>query len=183
AAGDRTSAGRDERHLAVAHLSGTARAAQLTDRLGEKAEAVQAAAGELPAPGVERQLAPQPNAARGDEGPALAALAEAERLDPREREPAEAVVELDRVDVGRPDVGARPELLGGVARRHRRQVLPLIPDGPRADGAADRVDADGRRRQVARHVGARDDHGGRAVDRGVAVVETERPGDQASAEI
>ena len=45
------------------------------------------------------------------------------------------------------------------------------------------MDADGCRRQVARDVRARDDHRGRPVDRGVAVVEAERPGDQASAQI
>src|SRR5207237_8534663 len=154
AAGDRAAAGGYERDLAVGHLSRAARAAQLADRLGEKPEAVQATARELPAPGVERQLAPQTNAARGDEGSAFATLAEAECLDPREREPAEAVVELEGADVGRADVGARPELLSGVTRRPRRQFLPLIPDRPRAHGAAVRVDADGCRRRVAGDGGA-----------------------------
>src|SRR5207249_9603152 len=62
-------------------------ASQLADRLGEKAEAVEPAAGELSAPGVERQRAAKTHSAAFDERPALAALAEAEGLDPGEREP------------------------------------------------------------------------------------------------
>src|SRR5438128_10028236 len=142
AAGDRPSTGRHQRHLAVRYLACPTRAAELADRLGEEAEAVQTAARELAAPGVERQLAAQPNAARGHERTALAAFAEAEGLDPGEREPAEAVVDLDRVDVGGAEVGAGPELLGGIARCHRRQILPLVPDRPRADRAPDGVDVD-----------------------------------------
>ena len=49
-----------------------------------------------------------------------------------------------------------------------------VPDG---------VDADRGMRQVARDVGARHDHGGRPVARRVAVVEAERPADQAGGEV
>src|SRR2546430_5215731 len=176
-AGDRPSTGRHQRDLAVRYLACPTRAAELADRLGEEAEAVQTASGELAAPGVERQLAAQANAARRDEGAALAALAEAEGLDPGQREPAEAVIELDRVDVAGPEIGACPELLGGVACRHRRQILRLVPDRPRPDRAPDRVDADRRGGGGAGGVRARHDGGRRPLGPGIAVVEAERARD------
>src|SRR5262245_25639764 len=92
---DRAATRRDDRHLAVGDLPRAALAAERPDALGEEPEAVEAAAGELPTPRVERQRAAEAHAAALDEGARLAALAEAERLDPRERQPAEAVVELD----------------------------------------------------------------------------------------
>src|SRR5205814_8970680 len=140
---DRPAPRRHHRDLALLHLAGPALAPELADRLGEEAEAVEAAAGELPAPGVERQRAAKTHSTSFDEWPAFAALAEAERLDPGEREPAEAVVELDGVDVGGFQVRACPELRGGVARRHGGQVLPLVPHRTAADGAAHGVDVHG----------------------------------------
>src|SRR3989441_3227987 len=175
AAGDRPSTGRHQRHLAVRYLARPTRAAKLADRLGEEAEAVQTASGELAAPGVERQLAAQANAARSDEGAALAALAEAEGLDPGQREPAEAVIELDRVDVAGPEIGACPELLGGVACRHRRQILRLVPDRPRPDCAPDRVDADRRGGGIAGDGPPRHDDGRRPPDPGTPAGEGGRP--------
>src|SRR3989442_3519212 len=177
AAGDRPSTGRHQRHLAVRYLACPTRAAELEDRLGEEAEAVQTTSGELAAPGVERQLAAQANAARSDEGAALAALAEAEGLDPGQREPAEAVVELERVDVAGPDIGACPERLGGVACRHRRQILRLVPDRPRPDRAPDRVDADRRGGGIPGGVPPWHDDGRPPPDRGTAALEAPPPPD------
>ena len=109
---------------------------------------------------------PSASAPALDEGAALAAAAEAERLDPRQRQPAEAVVELGGVDVGRLQVGARPHLRGGVARRHRRQVFPLIParaaSGSRCRWRGCAPPACGRSRA---DVGVRDDDRRRAVAR------------------
>src|SRR5207237_6723472 len=134
---------RHERDLAVGHLTRPALPAHLPNALGEKAEAVEAAAGELAAPRVQRKLTAEPQASALDERTRFPALAEAERLEPCEREPAEAVVELDGVDVRRPDVRACPELLRRIAGCHRREVLPLIPDRARSDRRPDRMDADG----------------------------------------
>ena len=92
-----------------------------------------------------------------DERPALAALAEAERFEPRQREEREAVVELRGVDVLRLEIGARPHVRRGVARRHRGDVFPLIPQRPLAHRRADGVEAHRAVRQVARYVRARDD--------------------------
>ena len=83
-------------HLALAGL-----AAHLEDGLVDEAEAVEPAGRQLAAVGVERQLALARDAVAAlDERAALALAAEAERLEPRHGEEAEAVVELGDVDVG-----------------------------------------------------------------------------------
>ena len=63
---------------------------------------MEAAGGELAAVGVERELAVAGDAAAAlEERAALALAAEAERLEPRQRDEAEPVVQLGDVDVGR----------------------------------------------------------------------------------
>src|SRR4029453_5660327 len=110
APGDRAAPVRDHRHLAVGHLTRAALAAQLPDRLGEESVAVQPAARELPAPRVRRQRPAQLETPPARERSALTGAAESEPFEPRERQEAEAVVELRRVDVGRLQVGAGPHL-------------------------------------------------------------------------
>ena len=165
--------------MAVAAL-----AAQLHDRFVQEAETVQPAGRELPAVRVERQLAVErdPLAAL-DERPALAAPAEAERLEPRHREPAEAVVQLGDVDVAGAQIGARPHVRGGVACRHRRHVVPLVPRRPAPQRGADRFDACDRMVDRGRVLGGRHDHRGRPVDGNVAVEQAERGGDHAGREV
>src|SRR5262249_34929918 len=82
------------RYLAVLHLALAAVAAELADRFGEEAEAVQAAARELAAPGVGGEGAAEAEAATFDVRAGFAAFAEAEGLEPGESEPAEALVNL-----------------------------------------------------------------------------------------
>src|SRR5262249_40931075 len=151
--------------------------------LGREPVAGYPPARELAAPGVGRERAAELEPAALDEGAALAPATEPERLDPGEGEEAEAVVELRRVHVGGLEVRPRPQLRPGVARRHGGQVLPLIPARSRSHGRPDGVDAHGGMWQVARDVRPRDDHGGRAIARRVAVVEPERPAHQPGGEI
>ncbi len=94
----------------------------------EEAVAVQPSGRELSAVGVQRQR-PVARDARAavDERAALADAAQPERLEPRHREPREAVVELRHLHVGGREVRARPQLRARVAVRHRRQVVELVP--------------------------------------------------------
>src|SRR5947209_18397666 len=93
------------RDLAVAAL-----APQLHARLVEKAVAVEAARRQLAAVGVDRDLAVPGYAPTAlDERPAFTLLAEAERLEPGQRDEAEAVVELGHVDIGGREVGPLPQ--------------------------------------------------------------------------
>ena len=57
----------------------------------------------------------------------------------------------------------------GVAVRHRREVVELVPRRPTVQRGAHRLDPQRRLPQVRRAVDARDDHRGRAVARHVAV--------------
>ena len=109
---------------------------------------------ELPAVRVERELAVErdPLAAL-DERSALAEAAEAEGLEPRHRQPAEAVVQLGDVDVG----GARDRCATTCARRRRVPTSSSCrPTGPTRAGPAARcrpprpARPDGRRRARAR---------------------------------
>src|SRR5215468_9217903 len=121
---------RDRDARAPGDLALAALAPELHAGFVQEAEAVQAAGGELPAVRVERDLAVERDAPPArDEGAALAATAEAERLEPRHRDEGEAVVELRDVDVARAHVGALPEHRGGVAQRHRREVVEVVPRG------------------------------------------------------
>src|SRR6266436_4601855 len=83
AAADRPAAHTHHGHFAIGDLPRAALTAQLAARLGEKSEAMQASAGQLPAPRIQRQRAAEPDPPALDEGPTLAALAEAEGFDPR----------------------------------------------------------------------------------------------------
>ena len=84
-------------HLALAGL-----APQLQAGLVEEPVAVEAPGRQLAAVGVERDLAVAGDAAAAlEERAALAVLAEAQRLEPAQRDEAEAVVQLGHVDVGR----------------------------------------------------------------------------------
>src|SRR5258708_3898528 len=87
----------------------------------------------LPGSGVVSGRAPRGGCARSSLGPAAAAVvavvdelggradtAEAEGFQPLEGDDREAVVQLGHVDVGRAEVGARPELLGRVPGRRLR---------------------------------------------------------------
>ena len=56
-------------------------------------------------------------------GAGLARAAEAERLEPLEGDDGEPVVELGAVDVGRREVGPRPQLVGAVDRRVVHHVV------------------------------------------------------------
>src|SRR5690606_22820534 len=96
AAAQRPAAGRGHRDLGIArHLPRAALAPQLHARLVQEAVAVQPPRRELTAVRVERNLAVERDArAALDERPALPLAAEAERLEPRHREEAEAVVAL-----------------------------------------------------------------------------------------
>src|SRR5690348_8473064 len=91
---NRPAAVRDDRDLGITrHLTLAAVAAQLHDGLVQVPVAVQPPGRELPALRVQRYLAVERDAlASFDERAALAVAAEAERFQPRHREPAEAVV-------------------------------------------------------------------------------------------
>src|SRR5690606_23492519 len=79
---------------------------QLEDGLVQEPEPVQPSTGQLPALGVQRQPAVMGDgAALVEEGTHLAALAEAEGLQPHQGQEAEAVVEFGEVDVGGGEVG------------------------------------------------------------------------------
>ena len=180
-AGDRAAAVGDGRDLDVLRdLALAGLAAQLEDGLVDEPEAVEPAGRQLAAVGVERQLALAGDAVAAlDERAALALAAEAERLEPRHGEEAEAVVELGDVDVAGLEVGALPEVGAGVAGGHRRGVVELVPRRPAPERRADRLEASDRVVDVGGVLGGRHDHGGGAVDRRVAVEEAERRGDHA----
>src|SRR5690606_2039026 len=91
AARDRAAAGGDDGDLGRArYLALAGRAPQLEAGLVEDPVAVQATRRELPPVGVERQLAVERDArAPLHEGPALAVRAQAEGLEPGEREEGE----------------------------------------------------------------------------------------------
>src|SRR5262249_13567325 len=116
----------DRRDLGSRDLPVAGLAAELADRLGEVAEAgVHAAAGQLAAQGVERQLAAERDApAPVDERAGLAGPAEAQGLEPPDGLDGEPVVELGHVDVGRAQAGPGPHRRGG-AVAHPAQVRPL----------------------------------------------------------
>src|ERR1700728_1237846 len=110
-------------HLALAPF-----AAQLDAGFVNEPEAVQAAAGELPAGRVEwEQSVPGDGATTLNERSAFAPPAESQGLEPDDGEDGEAVVELGGVDVGGLEVGALPHGGAGIPRRHGGHVVELIP--------------------------------------------------------
>ena len=123
---------------------------------------------------------PSADAAVHDERPALAFLAEAQKLELVDHREGEAVVDLGDVDVLGPDarhvVGARCRLgeaelqqVGALGDRGRRFGMAL--------GHAHHRDQ--RLLEVARAVGGADDDGGAAVALQAAVEQPERIGDHA----
>ena len=74
-----------------------------------------------------------------DEGAALPAPAEPERLEPDHGEDAEPVVELGELDVAGRQLGAFPHARRRVARRHLGHVVELVPARPAPQGGADGV--------------------------------------------
>src|SRR3990172_9505776 len=99
-------------------------AQELHARLVQEPVAVQTPPGELTALGVEGELAVERDARTTlHEGAALALPAEAERLEPGEREEAEAVVELRHVHVRGAELRAPPQHAPRVARRPPREIF------------------------------------------------------------
>ena len=160
--------------LALARL-----AAELQADLVQMTEAVQPAGRQLAAAGGERQLAVKrdPRAAL-DERSALALAAEAQALEPEQAEHAEAVVQPGDVDVGRLQVGARPQVRAGAGRS---RLASCPPTGPTRRARAARCrpprPGSGTCGRSGGVLARRDDHGGGAVDRDVAVEQAQRVAD------
>ncbi len=156
--------------------------AQLQARLVQHPVAVHAARGQLSPIGIQWQIAVQRDP-RGtlDERSGLAVRADAERLQPRQGEEGEAVVEFGDVQVGGSEVGPRPHLGRRIDRRHLREVLPVEP-AARAVRSADRLDRHRGIRAVGGVLRSGYDERDRPVNRHVAVVQSEwvryRPGRQ-----
>src|SRR5205807_276391 len=112
-----------------------------------------------------------------DERARLTLLAEAECLEPRERQYGESVVELGDVDVGRPQVRARPQLRAGILRGHRREVEPWLPPVGAVVRTSDGLEVYRSVPAVGREVrcGEHEPHG--TVDRQVAIEAAERIAD------
>src|SRR5262250_502065 len=89
--------------LGVRYLARPAFATQLARGLDDREDAVHPGVGvrQTPAVGVHREVAAGRGALSGDERPALAGRAEAERLEGEDRDDRERVVELGDVDVRR----------------------------------------------------------------------------------
>src|SRR6266704_5010429 len=101
--------------LRARYLPTAGLAPELAHRLGGVAErSVQAPAGQLSAPGVEREFTAEGDArAPVDERAGLAGPAKAHGLEPPDGFDGEAVVELGHVDVAGAQVGPRPHRFGG----------------------------------------------------------------------
>src|SRR5262249_32828233 len=156
--------GGDRDARSVRDLARATFAPELDAGLVQEAEAVEPSARELTPVRVERDLAVERDRrAAFEEAAALALRAEAERLEPRERDEADAVVELRHVDVGGTQLRTLPQHRGGVAQRHRGQVVELVPRRATAQRGPDRLDPDRRAAEIARGVDVRDDHRGGAV--------------------
>jgi E-phenylitaconyl-CoA hydratase len=183
AAGYGAAAGGRDGDLGAGYLAGACGAAQLEDGLVDDPVAVHAPGRELAAVGVERQFAVEGDALPAlDEGACLAVAAQAEGLEPGEREEREPVVELGDVDIARREAGAAPHLRRRVGRGHLGVVGPLVP-ASLAGRPADRRDPDGRVRAVTGPVGRGDHQGDGAVDRNIAVEQAQRVRDGPGREV
>ncbi len=135
----------------------TALATQLHARLVDEPEAVEPAPGRWPPACVQQQhaVAGEGRTTR-DERPSLAAPHETKRLDPGHGEDGEPVVELRRCRrQPRRQLGALPHGGPGVARRHRRHVVELVPARSAPQRRAHGVDLHGRVIEVAGNVAVR----------------------------
>src|ERR1019366_4105363 len=180
-----TASGSHRRHLRLRrHLTLATLAPELYAGFVEEAVAVEPARGELTARGVEGERTVESNAgAPLDKGSALALPAELQRLEPEHGQVAEPVIDLCHVDVGRGEGRAPPHLGGRVGADRARQVLELVPAGPVVDRRAHRLDVDRRLGQVPGQLAPRDDEGGGAIARYVAVEEAQRRRDDPGVEV
>src|SRR5499425_1511421 len=173
-----------ERDVDVLHLTLSGAPRGLQRSLDDVPETVDAPGAQTAAERVQWQLAVELDPPVLDEIERLALLAEAVRLEAIDDRRREAVVDLRDVDVLRRE--ARP-----LPRQARRAAAALHVARQAADAARDLerqtlavAGEVGRARpEVTRALGGGQDDGDRALYRDVAVVETERVGDHARAEI
>ena len=145
---------------------------------------MQPARRQLPAVRVQGELPVASDALPAfDVRPRLAPAAEAHGLEPRHRDEAEPVVHLGQLHVRRLDVGTGPHLRGGVAARHRREVVELVPRRAPVERGPDRLHLDRRLAEVRGGIGAGDDHCRPAVARHVAVEQAQRRRDHPGVEV
>ncbi len=118
-------------------------ASQLQAGLVQHPVPVHATRRQLTPVGVEGELTVERDAGAAlDERPRLAVTAEPERLEPRQGQEREPVVELGDVHVGRLEIGAAPHFGGGVGRCHLGVVGPLVP-APEPERPATGLDPNG----------------------------------------
>jgi hypothetical protein len=158
--------------------------AQLKHRFVHQSITVQPARRQLPASGVEGQFAAEADARPTfDERAALSGFAEPQRLQPDQGQHAEPVIELDGVDIGGPQLGAAPQVLGCARRGHLGERGLLIPRVAAAERGPDGVDIYRAGAQVGGAVRGRDDDRGRPVHGNIAVEQAQRPGDHPRGEV
>ena len=89
-------------------------------------QSVDVAFGEKPTVGADGNAAPGPDMAVGDEGPALALLAESEVLELADDQEGESVVQRSEVDVADFDPGASVQAGRNVRGKEGREVVALV---------------------------------------------------------
>ncbi len=166
-------------HLAVARAT-----AHLEDGFVQEREPVHAPGGELPPVGVEGHRPAGPDArAVVDPVVELPDPAEPERLEPRDRDVGEAVVELGDVDVSGGHRGPPPELVGTRDRAAEEEVVGVEPVGPAPGAVGQRVHEHRGLAEVGGTFGSGQHRGTRRVHGVVAVEQQQRIGDHPRVEV
>src|ERR1700737_4262039 len=168
-------AGAHERNVGVFDLARAGPPGCLQRAFDDVPQAVNAAGAEAAAEGVEWQLAVELDAPVLDEIERLAFPAEAVGLQAIDHRGGKPVVDLRDVDILRRESGALPGQLGGAAAAFH--VARQAADAPRHLEVQSLTVARqiGRPRlEIARPLGACQHDGDRALDRNIAIIQTER---------
>src|SRR5262249_48180822 len=168
----------------IGDLASDASSPQLSACLMQQPVAMETACGELATHGVEREFAVEryPMAAF-DEPATFPFGAKPQCFEPHDGKKAEPVIECGYIDIAGLEIGSRPKHRGRVTRSHGREIIELIPRRATAKRASDCLHFQRRLPEVAGSVTRRNHHRGAAIDRDVAIVETQRIGNHARREV